>query len=169
MGRSNPPIFLPPHLASLGSQFHPPLFPHLKGKYNLNEYKFHFFKRKFPPKQTSNFTRDKIDYFVFLIFVTFRSSINLFWFKKKRKKNERHRYCEESFAITAVSIFSEGWLMPQLENFDSKITFEFEFSLFFFFFFVQIHLAIMQSNSFTLNKCAVLEISGDVDNLWCNF
>lgn len=81
MGRSNPPIFLPPHLASLGSQFHPPLFPHLKGKYN--EYKFHFFKRKFPPKQTSNFTRDKIDYFVFLIFVTFRSSINLFWFKKK--------------------------------------------------------------------------------------
>lgn len=35
--RSNPPLFLPPHLASLGSQFHPPLFPHLKGKH----YAFH--------------------------------------------------------------------------------------------------------------------------------
>lgn len=30
--RATPPIFLPTHLASLGSQFHPPLFPHLKGK-----------------------------------------------------------------------------------------------------------------------------------------
>lgn len=30
--RATPPIFLPSHLASLGTQFHPPLFPHLKGK-----------------------------------------------------------------------------------------------------------------------------------------
>lgn len=28
--RATPPLFLPPHLASLSSQFHPPLFPHLK-------------------------------------------------------------------------------------------------------------------------------------------
>lgn len=31
--RATPPIFLPSHLASLGTQFHPPLFPHLKGKH----------------------------------------------------------------------------------------------------------------------------------------
>lgn len=31
--RATPPIFLPPHLASLSSQFHPPLFSHLKGNY----------------------------------------------------------------------------------------------------------------------------------------
>ncbi|XP_037047017.1 homeobox protein ceh-37 isoform X2 [Bradysia coprophila] len=30
-GRVTQSLFLPPHLASLGSQFHPPLFPHLKG------------------------------------------------------------------------------------------------------------------------------------------
>lgn len=30
--RATPPIFLPSHLASLGTQFHPPLFPHLKGR-----------------------------------------------------------------------------------------------------------------------------------------
>ncbi|XP_031619284.1 cone-rod homeobox protein [Contarinia nasturtii] len=29
--RATPPLFLPTHLASLGSQFHPPLFSHLKG------------------------------------------------------------------------------------------------------------------------------------------
>ncbi|XP_055295798.1 paired mesoderm homeobox protein 2A [Sitodiplosis mosellana] len=29
--RATPPLFLPTHLASLGTQFHPPLFPHLKG------------------------------------------------------------------------------------------------------------------------------------------
>lgn len=30
--RGTPPLFLPPHLASLSSQFSPPLFPGLKGK-----------------------------------------------------------------------------------------------------------------------------------------
>lgn len=34
--RGTPPIFLPTHLASLGSQFHPPLFPHLKGNLAVN-------------------------------------------------------------------------------------------------------------------------------------
>lgn len=29
--RGTPPLFLPPHLASLSSQFSPPLFPGLKG------------------------------------------------------------------------------------------------------------------------------------------
>uniref|UniRef100_A0A182F5Q4 Uncharacterized protein n=1 Tax=Anopheles albimanus TaxID=7167 RepID=A0A182F5Q4_ANOAL len=30
--RTTPPLFLPPHLASLSSQFTPPLFPSLKGQ-----------------------------------------------------------------------------------------------------------------------------------------
>lgn len=34
--RGTPPIFLPTHLATLGSQFHPPLFPHLKGNLAVN-------------------------------------------------------------------------------------------------------------------------------------
>jgi hypothetical protein len=36
LDNGQPPLFLPPHLAGLGSQFTPPLFSNLKGK----QYKF---------------------------------------------------------------------------------------------------------------------------------